>query len=113
VLYGEVPESIYQQENLVCPVNYVDDPATLQDFVIRYKAVGKSKEGQPACQIDAGLVASDFVPLEDAAFLMYLEQSIAKTLKKSVLAEYEVQICGLQQVQSGIACPKIKSKECM
>jgi hypothetical protein len=87
VLYGEVPESVYQQENLVCPVNYVDNPASLQDFVVRYKAVGKSKEGQPACQIDAGLVASDFVPLEDAAFLGYLEQSIAKTLKKNVLAD--------------------------
>lgn len=112
MLYGDVPESIYQTENLVCSVDYVDNLSLLQDFVARYKAVGTSKEGQPACQIDAGLVGVDYVPLEDAPFLGYLEESIAKTLKKTVLAEYEVQICGLQQVQTGMACPKGKAKDC-
>lgn len=112
VLYGEMPDIIYQTENLVCPVDYVDDPASLQDFVIRYKAVGKSKEGQPACQIDTGLVRVDFVPLEDAPFLAYLESSIARTLKKPVLGDYEEQICGLQQVESGIACPNVKAQDC-
>lgn len=73
------------------------------------------KQGDPACQIDEDLVGADYVPLESAPFLQYLNSAISESFKgakTTTPAQAGVRVCGLQEVQSGTMCPPISPKEC-
>lgn len=81
-------------------------------FVIQYKAKakGSNKDGEPVCQIDEGVIAADYLPLNKAPFEDYLYDGISRALKGQNLASHGVHICGLQEVQSGMQCPPMSTK---